>query len=138
MYQKDYHYILGIDKNASLEDIKKAYRKLSQKLHPDKNDGDKFFEDRFKEINEAYEKLTSEIESRLIECPRCLGKKKVDWEDILRLNMKGLWTPGKCNYCGGKGKVDIDFSKKVPPNASLSENILDTVKKYKPIEGIDY
>lgn len=54
---KNYYYILGISKDASEMDIKKAYRKLSLKFHPDKNDGDKFFEERFKEINEAYENL---------------------------------------------------------------------------------
>lgn len=56
---KDYYYILGIKKNSSLEDIKKAYRKLSLKFHPDKNDGDEFFAERFKEIQEAYETLSN-------------------------------------------------------------------------------
>lgn len=55
---KDYYYILGILPSASAEEIKKAYRKLSQKFHPDKNDGDAFFADRFKEILEAYEVLS--------------------------------------------------------------------------------
>jgi len=54
---KDYYYILGIKQNASSEDIKKAYRKLSLKFHPDKNEGDDFFTERFKEIQEAYETL---------------------------------------------------------------------------------
>ena len=54
---KNYYYILGIENNASESDIKKAYRKLSIKFHPDKNKGDKFFENRFKEIQEAYETL---------------------------------------------------------------------------------
>lgn len=54
---KDYYYILGVARTASPEEIKQAYRKLSLKFHPDKNAGDKFFEDRFKEINEAYEVL---------------------------------------------------------------------------------
>lgn len=55
---KDYYYILGITPQASLEDVKKAYRKLSTKFHPDKNDGDEFFTERFKEIQEAYEVLS--------------------------------------------------------------------------------
>jgi hypothetical protein len=55
---KDYYYILGISKNATSEEIKKAYRKLSMKYHPDKNQGDPFFEDRFKAILEAYEVLS--------------------------------------------------------------------------------
>lgn len=55
---KDYYYILGLKPSATTEDIKKAYRKLSLKFHPDKNDGDEFFTERFKEIQEAYSVLT--------------------------------------------------------------------------------
>ncbi|RMZ58478.1 J domain-containing protein [Chryseobacterium nematophagum] len=55
---KDYYYFLGISYDASEEDIKKAYRKLSLKYHPDKNDNDAFFGDRFREIQEAYETLS--------------------------------------------------------------------------------
>lgn len=55
---KDYYYILGLKRSASLQEIKVAYRKLSQKFHPDKNDGDEFFTERFKEILEAYEILS--------------------------------------------------------------------------------
>lgn len=54
---KDYYYILGVNRDASKQEIKKAYWKLSKKFHPDHNDGDKFFEERFKDINEAYETL---------------------------------------------------------------------------------
>lgn len=55
---KDYYYFLGISNDASEEDIKKAYRKLSLKYHPDKNENDTFFADRFREIQEAYETLS--------------------------------------------------------------------------------
>ena len=58
MEYKDYYKILGVDKNASADDIKKAYRKLARKYHPDVNPNDKVAEERFKEINEANEVLT--------------------------------------------------------------------------------
>lgn len=57
MEYKDYYKILGISKNASQDEVKKAYRKLAVKYHPDKNKGNKEAEERFKEIGEAYEVL---------------------------------------------------------------------------------
>ena len=62
---KDYYYFLGVKSDASEEEIKKAYRKLSLKYHPDKNDNDDFFTERFREITEAYEAL-SDTEKRKI------------------------------------------------------------------------
>jgi curved DNA-binding protein len=57
MDYKDYYQILGVDRKAGEADIKKAYRNLAKKYHPDKNPGDKSAEQKFKEINEAYEVL---------------------------------------------------------------------------------
>ena len=54
MAGKDYYKILGVNKNAGKEEIKKSYRKLAMKYHPDHNKGDKGAEDRFKEVNEVY------------------------------------------------------------------------------------
>jgi len=56
----DYYSVLGLSRDASKDDIKKAYRKLSKELHPDKNKGDKESEQKFKEVNEAYEVLSDE------------------------------------------------------------------------------
>jgi curved DNA-binding protein len=57
MEYKDYYKVLGVNKNASQDEIKKAYRKLAVKYHPDKNPGDKKAEEKFKEITEANEVL---------------------------------------------------------------------------------
>jgi curved DNA-binding protein len=54
---KDYYRVLGVERNADEKAIKRAYRKLAVRFHPDKNPGDKEAEERFKEINEAYEVL---------------------------------------------------------------------------------
>ncbi len=55
---KDYYQILGVTEKASADEIKKAYRRLAKKFHPDKNPNDKSAEERFKQIGEAYEVLT--------------------------------------------------------------------------------
>lgn len=57
MDYKDYYRLLGVSKGATEKEIKAAYRKLAQKYHPDKNPGDKAAEEKFKDINEAYEVL---------------------------------------------------------------------------------
>src|SRR5215471_7767915 len=58
MDYKDYYKTLGVAKGASADDIKKAFRKLARKYHPDVNPGDKVAEAKFKEVNEAYEVLS--------------------------------------------------------------------------------
>jgi len=60
MDYKDYYKVLGVERKASADDIRKAYRKLAMQYHPDKNPGDKKAEEKFKEINEAYQVLSDE------------------------------------------------------------------------------
>jgi len=92
---RDYYSILGITKSANAAEIKKAYRKLAVKLHPDKNPNDKKAEERFKEVNEAYEVL-SDPENR----------KKYDLygENWNRVNeaQQGSQAGGKRSSAGGQ------------------------------------
>lgn len=60
MAKQDYYATLGVQRDASADDLKKAYRKLAMQLHPDRNPGDKTAEARFKELNEAYDVLKDE------------------------------------------------------------------------------
>lgn len=59
MAKRDYYEVLGVERSASADEIKKAYRKAALKYHPDKNPGDKEAEEKFKEAAEAYDVLSN-------------------------------------------------------------------------------
>ena len=64
MTKRDYYEVLGVGKDAAEADIKKAYRRLAMKLHPDRNSGDTKTEAEFKDVKEAYEVLSDAAEAR--------------------------------------------------------------------------
>jgi curved DNA-binding protein len=103
MEYKDYYQILGVDRNADDKDIKRAYRQLALKYHPDKNPGDKQAEERFKEINEAYEVLGDPEKRRKY---NQLGESYQAWE-----RMGG--RPGGFDWSqwtqGAPGGVHVEF-----------------------------
>jgi curved DNA-binding protein len=101
MDYKDYYKILGVDRKASKSDIRKAYRKLAMQYHPDRNPGDKQAEERFKEINEAYQVL-SDLKKR--DHYDRLGSDYSSWQ------RRG--APGDFNwdqYGGYPGGTRVDF-----------------------------
>lgn len=64
---KNYYTVLGLDPSASQEEVKKAYKIYASKFHPDKHQGDKFFEEKFKEIGEAYEFLSNPLKRKILD-----------------------------------------------------------------------
>jgi len=105
MDYKDYYKILGVERSAKDADIKKAYRTLALKYHPDRNPGDKSAEEKFKEINEAYQVLSdSQKRGRYDQ----LGQAYSTWQ-------QGGGSPGGFNWedwysrsPGGQGGVRVD------------------------------
>ena len=94
MANKDYYSILGIDKSAGQDEIRSAFRKLAIKYHPDKNKGDKTSEEKFKEINEAYQVLSD-------------PQKKSNYDQFGTSEFDG--GPQGAQGFGGFGGFDSDF-----------------------------
>jgi curved DNA-binding protein len=115
MEYKDYYKILGVERNASKDAIKRAYRKLALKTHPDRNPGDAKAEERFKEINEAYQVLSDpEKKSRYDQ----LGESYSQWQQggapAQGFNWEDWFTPTSSGNVRVGGLEDIlgdDFSE---------------------------
>ena len=101
MDYKDYYKILGVSREASTDEIKKAFRKLARKYHPDVNPGDKKSEEKFKEINEAYEVLSDSEKRHKYDT---LGP---NWQD--QFGPSGA-TRRAYQYNGTRGGFDFDPS----------------------------
>ena len=99
MEYKDYYKTLGVSRDASQEEIKKAYRKLAVKYHPDKNPGDKHTEDKFKNIAEAYEVLKDPEKRKQYDT---LG---ANWKQYQQQGEDFDWS----QFGGGKGKTHVHF-----------------------------
>lgn len=104
MEYKDYYKILGVDRNASDEEIKKTYRKLALKYHPDKNPDNPEAEARFKEINEAYEVLGDTKKRAKYDQ---LGSSYRAWERTGRDPGNFDWSQWATGYPGG-GNVRVE------------------------------
>jgi molecular chaperone DnaJ len=97
-FDKDYYQVLGVPKNASQADIKKAYRKLAQQFHPDANPGNKDAEERFKEISAANDVLSDE-------------EKRVSYDRVREMGAAGYGqgAPGASGGPGGVRYETADF-----------------------------
>ena len=107
MAAKDYYNILGASKSASDEEIKRAYRKLAMKYHPDRNPNKKEAEERFKEINEAYAVLSDKEKRKQYDTFGAEGfQQRFTQEDIFRgFNMEEILS----NLFGGRGRRESRF-----------------------------
>jgi curved DNA-binding protein len=111
MEYKDYYKVLGVERNASKDDIKRAYRKLAMKTHPDRNPGNAKAEEQFKEINEAYQVLNDpEKRSRYDQ----LGESYSQWQQggapSGGFNWEDWFTPtqsGKTSSRSGNVRVNV-------------------------------
>lgn len=120
--RKDYYKILGVDKAASQDDIKKAFRKLSVKWHPDRNNGSKEAETKFKEIAEAYEVLGDEAKRKEYDNPKQTFEfhtsggpdfRHMNMDDIFRhfnMNMGGFGTRSQQPIKGSSIRIKIKLT----------------------------
>jgi curved DNA-binding protein len=115
---EDYYNILGIDKSASAADIKKAYRKLAMKYHPDKNKGDKTLEDKFKKISEAYAVLSDPEKRKQYDTYGSADfQQRYSQEDIFR-NFDLGDILKEFGFGGGRGGFSASFGQGGPRGRS--------------------
>ena len=118
--KKDYYKILGVSKDASKDDIKKAFRKLSIKYHPDRNQGDKKAEDKFKEVAEAYEVLGDDEKRKQYDNPAS----NFDFHASGGPDFGGMDIDDILRHFGGFGGFDgFDFGEERKPRQVVGTNI---------------
>jgi len=139
----DYYKTLGIENTATQEEIKKAYRKLALKYHPDKNPGDKIKEDKFKEISEAYETLKDPNKKQSYDSVQNRSRSNFDFNEAFSNSMFkdsfsfNDWTHDQTQ--GGEWMYNYkreQKEKRRPPEnysrtikISIEENFLGTTKQ---------
>jgi len=104
MEYKDYYKILGVDRDVSEKEIKRAYRRLARQFHPDVNPDDKQAEEKFKEINEAYEVLSDSDKRAKYDR---LGASWQQWQRTGRDSGQYDWSQW---YAGGPGGTRVEWS----------------------------
>jgi curved DNA-binding protein len=119
MEYKDYYQILGVSKQASEKEIKRAYRKLAQQYHPDKNPGIKSSEEKFKSINEAYEVLSnSENRSKYDQLGQNYHRYQQMGGNPNDFDFSQWFSPGGGNQYQ---RVNVDFGDMFGGSGSMSE-----------------
>ena len=105
MDYKDYYKILGVPRNADVKEIKRVYRKLAMQYHPDRNPGDKKSEDKFKEINEAYQVLSDAGKRARYDQ---LGDSYSQWQQSGGAPGNFNWQDWFAQQPRGGGRVDVE------------------------------
>jgi molecular chaperone DnaJ len=123
----DYYELLGIKRDATPEDLKKAYRKMAMQFHPDRNDGSKESEERFKQITEAYEVLGDENKRAIYDRYGEAGLRRgagsvhhVDLSEALSVFMQNFGMGGIEDLFGGGGRTQQTTGADVRVNMSLN------------------
>jgi curved DNA-binding protein len=106
---RNYYLILGVPKDATADEIKKAYRRLARQLHPDVNPGDQSAEDRFKDINEAYD-ILSDLDKRAQYDKFSKFWKQKGFQGKQGVRLPNFTTWGNSKTTRKKPAEDVDFS----------------------------
>jgi curved DNA-binding protein len=139
MAETDYYKVLGVSKNTSEDDIKKAYRKLAMKYHPDHAKGDKAAEEKFKQISEAYAVLSDKEKRKQYDTFGSTGfHQRFSQEDIFKgfdfsSIFDDLGLGGTFSFMGNKGGSRFSFGGGAPFGSSS----YGSSKRHQAVKGSD-
>jgi DnaJ-class molecular chaperone len=117
----DYYEVLEVSKSASDEDIKKAYRKLAMKYHPDKNPGDKSAEDKFKQVADAYATLSDPEKRKAYDAPKTSHQSSSNFEgfgfdEFVKNNFNSQQFRNAREYHNSRARASQGRTHQAPPN----------------------
>jgi DnaJ-class molecular chaperone len=121
--KKDYYEILGVSRKASFKDIRHAYRKLARKYHPDLNPGDKSSEEKFKQVQQAYEVLSDSAKRRMYDRRASYsdrGAPSQGGTDVPPDDAADAPAPDGADV-QPRRDVNVDFGFHTPPDANVPQ-----------------
>jgi len=137
---KNHYEILGLEPDANFDDIKKAYRKLSIKFHPDKNEGDLYFASMFRQVNEAYQVLSDPTKRQAYDRQRLSGEQQGQQRERFQQWERELnEREHKAREYHLRSQAILDEAERIvyqKPNTM--DGIIDTHKKLKQAVAIKY
>ena len=136
--EKDYYKVLGVTKGASADEIKKSYRKLARKYHPDANKGDSAAEEKFKEISAAYDVLSDDAKRARYEFEQGRPRGPIPVPTPFFRSGRGgfSFTPGPAMWATSARPVNVGATVQIQINPAMAGQTVQVQMGSVPVPGV--